>query len=156
MQVIKKFLLMLLGWSFYACSSYAPTALTPNHPAHPDAAVGMAGPPSMTLADAASDAPSQTKPVAAADEERTEHDAHGNAQGTTPKVATGVGKVIAVVPGASQVVVEHGEIKGFMDAMTMGYRVEPKQLLDPIKAGDKVRFSIDVEKKIIVRLEKIP
>ena len=34
----------------------------------------------------------------------------------------GEGKVIAVVPGSSEIVLNHGEIKGFMDAMTMGYR----------------------------------
>ncbi len=110
----------------------------------------------MTLVYAASDLPSQAKPVRSVDEERTELDAHSSAQGATPRLATGEGSVIAVVPGASQLVVEHGEIKGFMDAMTMGYRVEPKQLLDLIKAGDKVRFSIDVEKKTIVKLKKIP
>ena len=66
------------------------------------------------------------------------------------------GKVIATVPNASQIVVEHGEIKGFMDAMTMGYRVEPPSLLEGLKFGDKVRFTIDVPKKAIVKIEKGP
>jgi Cu/Ag efflux protein CusF len=66
------------------------------------------------------------------------------------------GKVVATVPNASQIVVEHGEIKGFMDAMTMGYRVDPPSLLEGLKFGDKVRFTIDVPKKAIVKIEKGP
>ena len=38
--------------------------------------------------------------------------------------------MVATVPSAGQIVLEHGEIKGFMDAMTMGYRTEPPSLLD--------------------------
>ena len=37
--------------------------------------------------------------------------------------------MIAVVPSSSQIVVDHKAIPGFMDAMTMGYRVEPPSLL---------------------------
>ncbi len=63
--------------------------------------------------------------------------------------------MVATVPSASQLVVEHGEIKGFMDAMTMGYRVEPSSLLEGLKAGDQVRFTIDVPKKTIVKIERM-
>jgi Cu/Ag efflux protein CusF len=63
------------------------------------------------------------------------------------------GKVVTTVPNASQIVVEHGEIKGFMDAMTMGYRVDPPSLLEGLKSGDRVRFTIDVPKKAIVKIE---
>jgi Cu/Ag efflux protein CusF len=71
------------------------------------------------------------------------------------KTVVGEGKVIATVPSASQIVVEHGEIKGFMEAMTMGYRVDPPTLLEGLKQGDKVRFTIDVPKKAIVKIEKM-
>jgi len=67
----------------------------------------------------------------------------------------GEGKVIATVPNANQLVVEHGEIKDFMEPMTMGYRVEPASLLEGLKPGDQVRFTIDVTKKTIVRIEKL-
>ena len=62
--------------------------------------------------------------------------------------------MVATVPSAAQIVVEHGEIKGFMDAMTMGYRVEPPSLLDGLKFGDKVRFTIDVPNKAIIKIER--
>jgi Cu/Ag efflux protein CusF len=71
-----------------------------------------------------------------------------------PKFVTGEGKVIAVVPGSHQVVVDHGEIKGFMDAMTMGYPVDPK-VLKGVKPEDKIRFTIDTEKRVITKIEKL-
>ena len=67
----------------------------------------------------------------------------------------GEGKVIATVPNANQLVVEHGEIKGFMEPMTMGYQVDPPTLLEGLKSGDKVRFTIDVPKKTIIKIEKM-
>jgi Cu/Ag efflux protein CusF len=63
--------------------------------------------------------------------------------------------VVGTVLSANQLVVEHGEIKGFMDPMTMGYQVEPSSLLDGLKSGDQVRFTIDVPKKTIVKIEKM-
>ena len=71
------------------------------------------------------------------------------------KSVTGEGKVIAVVPANEQVVVDHGEIKGFMDAMIMGYKVSPLSLLDGLKAGDRIRFTIDTDKKAIVKIVEL-
>jgi len=51
--------------------------------------------------------------------------------------------------------VDHKEIKGFMDAMTMGYRIEPPSLLAGMKAGDSIRFTIDTQQKAIVKIEKL-
>ena len=68
---------------------------------------------------------------------------------------TGEGKIIAVVPDSHQVVVDHKAIKGFMDAMTMGYKVHPASLLDDLQAGDQVRFTIDIEQNAIVNIEKM-
>ena len=72
-----------------------------------------------------------------------------------PPSVTGEGKVIAVVPASEQLVVEHGEIKGFMDAMTMGYKVKPPSLLNKLKAGDTVRFTIDTQAQAIVKIEPL-
>jgi Cu/Ag efflux protein CusF len=70
-------------------------------------------------------------------------------------MVVGEGKVIALVPASNEIVVTHGEIKGFMDAMTMGYPIRPASLLEGVQAGDTVRFTIDTELKAIVRLEKL-
>ena len=51
--------------------------------------------------------------------------------------------------------VKHGPIKGFMQAMTMVYKVNPPSLLKPLKAGDTVRFTIDTGAKAIVKIEKL-
>ncbi|MGE3537359.1 MAG: copper-binding protein [Candidatus Tectimicrobiota bacterium] len=74
---------------------------------------------------------------------------------TLPPSVTGEGKVIAVVPASQQLVVEHGNIPGFMDAMTMGYKVNPPSLLDKLKAGDTVRFTIDTQAQAIVKIEPL-
>jgi Cu/Ag efflux protein CusF len=75
--------------------------------------------------------------------------------GFLPKSVIGEGTVIAVVPASEELVVKHGDIKGFMGPMTMGYKVSPPSLLKPLNAGDSVRFTIDTEEKAIVTLEKL-
>jgi protein SCO1/2 len=70
-------------------------------------------------------------------------------------MVVGEGKVIAVVPSSSQIVVDHKAIPGFMDAMTMGYRVEPASLLGRVQAGETIRFTIDPQQKAIVTIEKM-
>ena len=72
-----------------------------------------------------------------------------------PTSVNGVGKVIALVPETQEIVVDHEEIKGFMDAMTMGYKVNPTSLLKTVKPGDKVRFTIDTDKRAITKIEKL-
>lgn len=141
-------LLILAG-----CSSYAPEPLRVNHPAHPDAQAGAFPSRSKTLAYTAADLPSVSMKRAAADSGG--HDAHHAPTANAPKTATGEGSVVAVVPATGQLVIQHGEIRGFMDAMTMGYPTEPSSLLEGLKPGDKVRFSIDTEKKVIVKIEKL-
>jgi Cu/Ag efflux protein CusF len=71
------------------------------------------------------------------------------------KFVTGEGTVIALVIGSDQIVVDHEEIKGFMDAMTMGYKVNSPSLLKELKPGDKVRFTIDTEKHAITKIGKL-
>lgn len=71
------------------------------------------------------------------------------------KSVSGVGKVIALVPDSQEIVVDHEEIKGFMDAMIMGYKVNPTSLLKTVKAGDKIRFTIDTDKRAITKIEKL-
>ena len=135
---------------FAGCAAYTPAALTTQHPAHPEAAAGPELPASTTLAYTPADIPS-LQPATA----------HGR-PGAAPSGATGgptvegEGKVIAVVPASREIVLTHGEIKGFMDAMTMGYPIQPPSLLEGVQPGDTVRFTIDTEQKTIVKLEKLP
>jgi Cu/Ag efflux protein CusF len=67
----------------------------------------------------------------------------------------GKGKVIAVTQEKQELVLEHGEIKGFMDAMTMGYKVSSPALLKGLKSGDQVLFTIDKNKSVITKVTKL-
>lgn len=71
------------------------------------------------------------------------------------KSVTGEAKVIAVVSDKNEIVLEHGQLKGFMDAMTMGYRVSSPALIKELKAGDQIHFSIDTDKRIITKVAKV-
>lgn len=135
------------------CATYQLAPLTPNHPAHPAAAAAPEPPISRTLAYTPSDIPSSQPASAVAAEQQGQGTAP--AAGGAQQTVVGEGKVVATVPNASQIVVEHGEVKGFMEAMTMGYRVEPPSLLEGLKFGDKVRFTIDVPQKAIIKIEKM-
>ena len=72
-----------------------------------------------------------------------------------PKFVTGKGTVISVRPAKQEIVLEHEEIKGFMEAMTMGYKTNPTSLLNSVKPGDKIRFTIDTEARAITKIEAI-
>ena len=136
------------------CAGYQLEPLAANHPAHPAATAAPEPRPSQTLAYTRSDIPSAqpVSPVAGTQDE--EHQGRQTEERASQTIV-GEGEVIATVPKASQIVVEHGEIKGFMEAMTMGYRIDPPSLLSGLKPGDKVRFTIDVQKRAITEIEKL-
>ena len=148
--------------SLFMCTgcaaAYTPPPLTTQHPAHPEAMAAPALPPSTTLVYGPSDRPSPQPAMAMAQYgAMAEHGGHGvqMAQQQSQQTVVGEGKVIAVVPSSRQIVVDHKEIKGFMDAMTMGYRIEPPSLLEGVKTGDSIRFTIDKQQKAIVKIEKM-
>ena len=139
--------------AFAGCSAaYTIPPLTTQHPAHPEATMAPELPLSNTLVYRPSDIPSPRPAVSVA--QRGTQDTSPSEQKSLHTVL-GEGKVIAVVPASSEIVVTHGEIKGFMDAMTMGYPIEPPSLLEGVQAGDTVRFTIDTQQKAIVKIEKL-
>ena len=71
------------------------------------------------------------------------------------KTVHGVGVVIAAVPRAGRVIVNHEEIKDFMAAMEMSYPVAPPSLLNGINPGDKISFTIDAAQSTITAIEVI-
>jgi len=63
----------------------------------------------------------------------------------------GIGVVVAVQPRKNRLVLTHGEIKDFMAAMVeMSFMVISAALLKGIEPGNKVRFTIDADKRAIV------
>jgi Cu/Ag efflux protein CusF len=138
------------------CAAYQLQPLSAGHPASPEAVSAPQRQASKTLAYTRADIPSPRPMVDVAAAQHGAHEEHEKQKMEGgQKTVTGEGKVVATVPSSGQLVVEHGEIKGFMDAMTMGYRVEPSSLLEGLKSGDQVRFTIDVPNKTIVKIEKM-
>jgi Cu/Ag efflux protein CusF len=151
---------MLCLVSLFVCTgcaaAYTPPPLTMQHSAHPEAPAAPALPSSQTLAYGPADipAPQPASFIAQREIPPGGHGAPPSAQ-TSQQTVVGEGKVIAVVPSSGQIVVDHKEIPGFMEAMTMGYRVEPAALLGRVKAGDTIRFTINPQQKAIVKIEKL-
>jgi len=159
MKIIGESIAMFLLFVLAGCAPYSLEPLTGNHPAQPEALAAPQPPMSKTLAYTQADKPSALPVQAASMDLKMEmmKDGHGSsaAAASAPGTAVGEGSIVAVVPSSGQIVLEHGAIKGFMDAMTMGYRVESPVLLEGLKQGDKVRFTISIEKKTIIKVEKL-
>jgi FtsP/CotA-like multicopper oxidase with cupredoxin domain len=64
----------------------------------------------------------------------------------------GVGQLVALEPSKGRLVIDHKEIEDFMPPMVMGYLVKPPTLLQGLKKGDKVRFTIDADQRAIVKI----
>src|SRR5262245_30125768 len=88
-------------------TAYPPPPLTVQHPAHPEAMAAPELPRSHTLAYGPADLPAAQPAIAMA--QHSGPGAHILPQRNQPPVV-GEGKVIAVVPGSSQLVVDHKEI----------------------------------------------
>ena len=65
-----------------------------------------------------------------------------NAEG--PRRYHMAGRVVSVENAKQQVVVDHGEIPGFMMAMTMGYSVKNPNLLTPLSPEDQITADVVV------------
>ena len=67
----------------------------------------------------------------------------------------GVGVVIAAVPRAGRLIVDHEAIPGFMAAMEMSFQVDAAVLARGLNPGDKIGFTIDAGKSAIVAIDVI-
>jgi len=77
------------------------------------------------------------------------------APGPAAQVFHGTGKVIAALPRVNRLVVSHPEIKGFMPAMEMSYPVDPPKLLEGLKSGDRIEFTIDAASSTITEVKVV-
>ncbi|MCZ6718932.1 MAG: copper-binding protein, partial [Gammaproteobacteria bacterium] len=68
----------------------------------------------------------------------------------------GIGVIVAVEPRKSRLILTHKEIKGFMAPMVeMSFMVTPATLLQGLKPGDNVRFTIDAGRRVIVNVDPL-
>jgi Cu/Ag efflux protein CusF len=79
-----------------------------------------------------------------------------SAQETASKgIFEGHGVVKAVAPKTGALTLAHDDIKGFMPAMEMMYRVRTPDISKDLRPGDEVDFTIDAEKYVIVDVKLI-
>jgi Cu/Ag efflux protein CusF len=82
--------------------------------------------------------------------------AHETPPPGTARLFEGIGSVVAVELRNNRLVLTHGEIKGFMAAMSeMSFMVTPTTLLKGIEPGNNVRFTIDADKRAIVNVVRV-
>lgn len=64
--------------------------------------------------------------------------------------------VVSIDRGTGRIQINHEDIKGFMPAMTMSFKVRAASLLDKVEPGDKVEFTLrdDGSEVILVKIDK--
>ncbi len=82
------------------------------------------------------------------------------AQAAAPAAAPGqtfhgTGTVIAALARVNRLIVDHPAITGFMPAMEMSYPVNPPKLLEGLKSGDRIEFTIDAASSTITEVKVI-
>jgi FtsP/CotA-like multicopper oxidase with cupredoxin domain/Cu/Ag efflux protein CusF len=68
------------------------------------------------------------------------------------KVFHGVGVVIGATPRSGRLIVNHEAIPGFMAAMEMSFAVTPPSLLNGVRTGDRIQFTIDAAGSVITSI----
>jgi manganese oxidase len=76
--------------------------------------------------------------------------------GTASHLHEGRGVVVSVDLRKSRLVLDHEEIPGFMAAMVMNYLVNPPILLQGLRPGERILFTIDEDQRAIVRVAPLP
>ncbi len=77
------------------------------------------------------------------------------AQEATSGVFAGRGVVEAVQAGTGVLTIKHDDIKGFMPAMEMMYKVKSPELSKNLRPGDVIDFQIDASKYTIVQVKRV-
>jgi protein SCO1/2 len=96
--------------------------------------------------------------MAACHHQSGEHN-HGDVSAETQETQyfEGTGTVISVPPSKRNIIITHGDIPGFMGAMTMPFSVRDTSVLSGIAAEDSVRFDIEFseESTVIIKIETV-
>lgn len=74
---------------------------------------------------------------------------------TRQEIYQGEGVVQYVNSKEDILVVEHEQIEGFADAMTMSYQVKSPDLLKGLDQGDRIKFKIDGVTQMIIEVSRV-
>ena len=88
-----------------------------------------------------------------------QHAGHAAAPAATAKgTSSGEGEVRRIEKENKRLVIKHGPITGplAMGPMSMMFSVKDAALLDPLKAGDKVRFEVEQQGDLLVITKLVP
>jgi len=77
------------------------------------------------------------------------------AQEATSGVFSGHGVVKAVAPGTGWLTIAHDDIKDFMPAMQMMYKVKAPDLTTDLRPGDVIDFKIDAATYTIIGVKLV-
>jgi Cu/Ag efflux protein CusF len=72
---------------------------------------------------------------------------------TSPQIYHAHGVVKSIPPNKKQIVIDHGEIPGFMRAMTMPFNLPDSNMVEGIKPNDSVAMVIQYDGEVIVLKE---
>jgi len=69
---------------------------------------------------------------------------------------SGYGIVRVIAPEINRIFIDHGEIRGLMEAMTMAFEPGDPKLLNGLAPGDQVRFTLQKkgERLLLIAIEK--
>src|SRR5258707_5002357 len=77
----------------------------------------------------------------------TQTSANGVSTATYPDIA---GTIESIDAAGGTIKITHGDIPGYMPAMTMDYAVKDNALLEKVKKGDRISFTIQDNAGVVV------
>jgi Cu(I)/Ag(I) efflux system periplasmic protein CusF len=87
-----------------------------------------------------------------------QHAAHSTAPAAAKGTSSGEGEIRRIEKENKRLVIKHGPITGplAMGAMSMMFSVKDAAMLDPLKAGDKVRFEVEQQGDLLMITKLVP
>jgi Cu/Ag efflux protein CusF len=87
-----------------------------------------------------------------------QHAGHAAAPAATKGTSSGEGEIRRIEKENKRLVIKHGPITGplAMGPMSMMFSVKDAALLDPLKAGDKVRFEVEQQGDLLMITKLVP
>jgi Cu/Ag efflux protein CusF len=87
-----------------------------------------------------------------------QHAGHAAAPAATKGTSSGEGEIRRIEKENKRLVIKHGPITGplAMRPMSMMFSVKDAALLDPLKAGDKVRFEVEQQGDLLMITKLVP